>query len=394
MAGIRDHGFPAFFATLKEENMKDRTKNEKPGTDAAARIHAVTRDLEVARDLAAARGNKAKPPVTAIQQNEANEVPGGNLNKDPKAFGALEAHLIRTAGTPKRKKHWREWFAGYMMIFPNFFGFFIFMLIPIITTIAIGCTNWDLITSPKWVGLLNYRILFRDPIFWISMQKTILFTLVNVPVQSFCALLVAILLNRKMQALNVFRTLFVTPWVCMAVAVGLAWFWMYNKELGYINHFLEFFGLQRVGWLTTQETTLWSVLVVNVWEYLGWHVILLLAALQMVPQELYEAGLVDGTNSWTRFWKITMPVISPIFFYDLVVNMITTLQIFDLPYSMTNGGPGNAARVFNLYLYQKGFQFLQMGQASAMGVIMFFLIIACTIFIFKIIGSRVNYDIS
>jgi multiple sugar transport system permease protein/sn-glycerol 3-phosphate transport system permease protein len=308
----------------------------------------------------------------------------------------VEARLTKSPSQTqkKKKKPWQEWVAGYLMILPNFLGFFVFMLIPIVATLVIGCTNWDLITAPRWVGVLNYRILFRDPIFWISLKKTVLFTLVNVPVQSFLALLVAILLNRKLRALNLFRTLFVAPWVCMAVAVGLTWFWMYNKELGYINFFLGIFGIPRVGWLTTQETTLWSVLAVNVWEYLGWHVILLLAALQIVPPELHEAALVDGAGPWTRFWKITMPVISPIFFYDLVVNMITTLQIFDLPYSMTNGGPGNAVRVFNLYLYQKGFQFLQMGQASAMGVILFAFIVICTFLIFKIIGSRVNYDIS
>ena len=127
---------------------------------------------------------------------------------------------------------------------------------------------------------------------------------------------------------------------------------------------------------------------------MGWHIILLLAALQIVPPELHEAALVDGASNWVRFWKITVPVISPIFFYDFVVNMILTLQIFDLPYAMTGGGPGNATRVFNLYLYQKGFQFLQMGQASAMGVILFVLIMVCTFLVFRYLGSRVNYDIS
>lgn len=292
------------------------------------------------------------------------------------------------------QKNWREWLAGYLMLLPNFLGFFIFMLIPITATIFIGFTNWDLINAPKWVGLLNYKILFRDTIFWSSLNKTFLFTLVNVPVQSFLALLVAILLNQKLKGLNLFRTLFIAPWICMPVAIGLTWTWIYNKDFGFINHLLSSVGILKVNWLSSQDLSLWSIMFTNVWEFLGWHIILLLAALQIVPQELYEAALVDGANNWTRFWKITVPVISPIFFYDLVVNMISTLQIFDLPFAMTNGGPGNTTRVFNLYLYQKGFQFLQMGQASAMGVILFIFIIICTVITFKFIGSRVNYDVS
>jgi ABC-type sugar transport system permease subunit len=178
----------------------------------------------------------------------------------------------------------------------------------------------------------------------------------------------------------------------MPVAVGLTWTWLFNTQFGYINHILMSLGLEKVGWLTSRNITLYAVIFVNIWQYLGWHIILLLAGLQIVPQELYEAATVDGANNWTRFWKITIPMISPIFFYDLVVNMIMTLQIFDLPFAMTNGGPGNATRVFNLYLYQKGFSFLQMGEACAMGVILFTLIIIATIFVFKFLGKRVNYD--
>lgn len=156
------------------------------------------------------------------------------------------------------KKNWREWLAGYLMLLPNFIGFFIFMLIPIVATIYIGFTNWDLINVPKWVGFLNYQILFRDPIFWISLKKTVIFTLVNVPIQSFLALLVAILLNQKLKGLNLFRTLFIAPWICMPVAIGLTWTWMYNKDFGYINHLMTILGLAKVGWLSSQELSLFG----------------------------------------------------------------------------------------------------------------------------------------
>ena len=291
-----------------------------------------------------------------------------------------------------RKKRWRQWITGYLMILPNFLGFFIFMLAPIIATVVLGFTEWDLVNNPQWVGFANYKNLFGDRIFWLSFRKTIWFTLLNVPIQSFLALLIAVFLNRKLKALNLFRTLFIIPWICMSVAVGLTWTWLFNTQFGYINHVLTTLGFERIGWLTSDKLALYAVIFVNIWQYLGWHIILLLAGLQIVPQELYEAATVDGANNWMKFWKITIPMISPIFFYDLVVNMIMTLQIFDLPFAMTNGGPGNATRVFNLYLYQKGFSFLQMGEACSMGVVLFVLIMVATFLVFKFLGSRVNYE--
>lgn len=292
-----------------------------------------------------------------------------------------------------RKKRWRQWITGYLMILPNFLGFFIFMLAPIIATVVLGFTEWDLVNNPQWVGFANYKNLFGDRIFWLSFRKTIWFTLLNVPIQSFLALLIAVLLNRKLKALNLFRTLFIIPWICMSVAVGLTWTWLFNTQFGYINHVLTTLGFERIGWLTSDKLALYAVIFVNIWQYLGWHIILLLAGLQIVPQELYEAATVDGANNWMKFWKITIPMVSPIFFYDLVVNMIMTLQIFDLPFAMTNGGPGNATRVFNLYLYQKGFSFLQMGEACSMGVVLFVLIMVATFLVFKFLGSRVNYEV-
>lgn len=292
-----------------------------------------------------------------------------------------------------RKKRWRQWITGYLMILPNFLGFFIFMLAPIIATVVLGFTEWDLVNDPQWVGFANYKNLFGDRIFWLSFRKTIWFTLLNVPIQSFLALLIAVLLNRKLKALNLFRTLFIIPWICMSVAVGLTWTWLFNTQFGYINHVLTTLGFERIGWLTSDKLALYAVIFVNIWQYLGWHIILLLAGLQIVPQELYEAATVDGANNWMKFWKITIPMVSPIFFYDLVVNMIMTLQIFDLPFAMTNGGPGNATRVFNLYLYQKGFSFLQMGEACSMGVVLFVLIMVATFLVFKFLGSRVNYEV-
>lgn len=288
----------------------------------------------------------------------------------------------------------RESLAGYLFIAPNLLGFLVFQLIPIIAAIVLGFSSWDLINPPEWVGLTNYKTLLNDPVFKLSLQKTLYFVIVNVPVQSILALMIAVLLNQNVKFQNLLRTLFIVPWVSMAVAVGLTWTWIFNSQFGLLNQILNSLGFQRIPWLASQDWALNSVIIVNVWQYLGFHIIIFLTGLQLIPQEVTEAAIVDGATPWTRFWKITIPLISPVLFYDLIVNMIGTFQIFDLPYAMTGGGPGNATRVYNLYLYQKGFQFLRMGEASAMAVILFILIALTTVVFFRIIGRRVNYDIT
>jgi multiple sugar transport system permease protein len=204
---------------------------------------------------------------------------------------------------------------------------------------------------------------------------------------------IALVLNQKLKGLNIFRTLFLLPWVCMPIAHALTWQWLYSYSFGFFNHILNSIGLPSVRWLNDPLVSFFSVMAVNIWSFLGMHIVLLLAALQNVPVEMMEAALVDGANPWARLWKIIFPLIGPVFFYDVVINMIGTLQIFDIPYGLTNfGGPGTTNLYFNLLLYLKGFRYFQMGQACAMGVILYVFIAILTYLIFKYLGSRVNYD--
>lgn len=293
--------------------------------------------------------------------------------------------------SPKRR---REAVAGYLFITPNLLGFLIFQLVPIVVAILLAFTEWDLINDPIWVGFANYRNLLKEPVFHLSVKKTLYFVVINVPVQSMLALLIAILLNRSIRFQNLIRTLFIVPWVSMAVAVGLTWTWIYNSQFGLLNEILTRVGLDKIPWLAHPDWALISVIVVNIWQFLGFHIIVFLAGLQMIPREVEEAAIVDGATPLTRFFKVTLPLISPVLFYDLIVNVIGTFQAFDLPYAMTGGGPGNATRVYNLYLYQKGFQFLRMGEASAMAVMLFIIIGITTAFFFRVVGRRVNYDLT
>lgn len=304
----------------------------------------------------------------------------------------FKGYQIRDRKKVKNQQRIHQAIAGYLFITPNFLGFFIFSLAPIIATIFISLTDWDLINPMKWIGCTNYLNLFRTPSSWDSLKQTLLFTLINVPVQSFLALAIALMINQKLKGLNIFRTLFLLPWVCMPIAHALTWQWLYNFSFGYLNHILTSIGFSGVRWLNDPPVAFFAVMFVNIWSFLGMHIVLLLAALQNVPVQLFEAARVDGANAWVRFWKIVFPMISPVFFYDIVINMIGTLQIFDLPFALTNGGPGNVNLYFNLLLYRKGFSYFQMGEASAMGVILFALIIVLTLITFKYMGSRVNYD--
>jgi ABC-type sugar transport system permease subunit len=294
----------------------------------------------------------------------------------------------------RSEKRRREAIAGYLFITPNVLGFLVFQLVPIAVAIGLSFTQWDLINDPVWVGLDNYINLLKEPVFHLSVKKTLYFVLINVPTQSFLALLIAILLNRSIRLKNLIRTLFIVPWVSMAVAVGLTWTWIFNSQFGLLNEILLKLGLERIPWLAHPDWAINSVIIVNIWQYLGFHIIIFLAGLQMIPKEVEEAAIVDGASSLRRFFSITLPLLSPVLFYDLVVNIIGTFQIFDLPYAMTGGGPGNATRVYNLYLYQKGFQFLRMGEATAMAVMLLVIIGVTTAFFFRFVGRRVNYDLT
>mgnify|MGYP003769852403 CR=1 FL=1 len=227
------------------------------------------------------------------------------------------------------QKRKREAIAGYLFITPNLFGFLVFQLIPIAVAIVLGFTEWDLINEPIWVGFSNYRNLLKDPVFQLSVRKTLYFVLVNVPVQSALALLIAILLNRSIRFKNLIRTLFIVPWVSMAVAVGLTWTWIYNSQFGLLNEILVKVGLDKIPWLAHPDWAMISVIVVNIWQFLGFHIIIFLAGLQMIPREVEEAAIVDGASTLTRFFRITLPLISPVLFYDLIVNVIGTFQIFN-----------------------------------------------------------------
>ena len=303
------------------------------------------------------------------------------------------ARRLGGANRPRRLGGSRlsEAISGYLFILPNFAGFIVFAVGPIAASFVLAFTRWDLFTPPVLIGAKNFVAMFRSPDFLISMRQTLLFTVVNVPVQTAIALAAALFLNRKTQGINLLRTLFLLPWATMPLANTLTFQWMFNTDYGVFNHLLGYLGIAKVAWLSRPTMAFLGILTLNVWIFTGFHIIVLLSALQNVPVSLLEAAQIDGADARRRFLSITLPSISPILFYDMVVNLIGTLQVFDIAYVFNNGGPGRTTFFYNFMLYRTAFTYQDYSKACAMGLFQFVLIALFALLAFRVAGRRVTY---
>ena len=297
----------------------------------------------------------------------------------------------RRPGTDKLAR--REAAAAYGFLLPNLVGFLVFTLLPVLAALAISFTSWDRLRPAKWVGVDNYVRLLSDPLFHKVLGNTALYVLGTVPVQMILALLIALALNQRIPGQTFFRTAFFMPVVASTVAVALVWRWIYHADFGLLNSFLYAVGVNDPpNWLSSTTWALPAMIIMSIWQQLGFSMVLFLAGLQGVPQTLYEAATIDGAGPWSRFRFITIPMLSSTTFFVLVIGIINSFQVFDQALVMTNGGPANATNtiVFNIYRY--GFQFFQMGYAAAMAWVLFAIIFAVTIIQFRFQRTWVHYD--
>jgi len=299
---------------------------------------------------------------------------------------------VRLMAVAKQTQRWKEYLSGYLFITPNFIGFLVFLLGPIIAVIYFSFTNYNLSTA-QWIGPENYLSMFRNTGYWNSLVKTLIFVGVNVPLQSGVALLVAVAVNQKIRYPGIFRTIFVIPWVCLPVSIGMTFSWLMQTDFGMINQLLRSLHLPGVPWLTSPKLALYSLILVNAWEYLGFHIVIYLAGLQSVPTYLYEAAMIDGATSRVRFLRITLPLLMPVIFFDIIMNTIGTFQIFDIVFVMTQGGPGAATSVYNFELYKQAFTFFRMGYACSMAVILLLIIIGVILLQFWFFRKRGSYEV-
>lgn len=266
----------------------------------------------------------------------------------------------------------------YLFIAPNIALFVTFMIIPILFTFYISLFNWSILGTPEFAGLSNYRKLFSDSVFFKALGNTLYYTVGSVSISVVLGLAGAILLNRKIPLRPFFRGVFFAPVVVSLVATGLIWSWMFNGTYGLINHVLSLLGLQGVNWLSSPVWAMPALIMTTVWFKTGYCMVIYLASLQNIPPSLYEAGEMDGANGWQRFWHITLPMLRPTTVFVLVISVINGFMVFDLIYTMTNGGPGRATTVLVQYIYQKSFVESEMGYGSALGTFFFFVVLALT----------------
>jgi multiple sugar transport system permease protein len=287
----------------------------------------------------------------------------------------------------------REALAGYLFISPWIVGFLIFVVGPLIGLFWLSFQRWDLIGDPHFVGWRNYERLFDDRLFRKSLEVTVLYGLGRVPLGIIVALGTALLLNQNIRFLGMWRTIYYMPVVLPPVAVSLVWMWIYNPRYGVLNGFIsQVFGVEGPRWLDDPVLVLPSLMVMAVWVAAGRNMIIYLSGLQGISRDLYDAAAIDGAGTWPRFWRITLPLLTPVIFFNLVTGMIDTFKLFTQAYVMTEGGPRNQSLFFTYYLWQKAFQQFQMGYAAAMAVVIFFLIIVLTLLIFRSSKAWVFYE--
>ncbi len=243
-------------------------------------------------------------------------------------------------------------------------------------------TDWDLLSPPRWVGGENYQRMLDDPSFLQALKVTAIYTLVYVPFDMVGGLLLALLVRARLRGIGVFRTIFYLPTVFSGVAFVVVWMWMLNPRGGLINLFLAGLGIQGPRWLQDPDLALWSLVLMSFWGW-GRSMVIFLGGLLSIPGELYEAASIDGANSWQQFWKITLPLLTPTIFFNLVLSMIMTFQTFTSAFVATDGGPLDATLFLVLYIYRQAFQYFNMGYGAALAWVLFAIILVLTLIFFR-----------
>lgn len=290
---------------------------------------------------------------------------------------------LSKTGTVKRSHRWSSPVAGYLFIAPWLLGFFILTLYPMIMSLYYSLTDFNLLGAPIWVGLENYKRIFTsDGLFRQSLGVTFKFVVFSVPVKLVSALIVAMILNRKIRGISIYRTLFYLPTlVGGSVAVSILWRNIWGSD-GFINQILGVFGIKGVSWISSPGTAIYTLVALGVWQF-GSSMIIFLAGLKQIPEELYEASSMDGAGKVQQFFHITLPMISSVLQFNLVLQTIGAFQMFTQAFIITNnGGPMNSTLMYVLYLYQRGFTQYQMGYAAALAWILLSIVAVVTVIIF------------
>lgn len=269
---------------------------------------------------------------------------------------------------------------GWPMVFigPCLIGLLVLTYIPLVMSFGLSFSYWNLLGTPRWVGLENYQAVLTDPLFWKTMQTTLVFVSVSVVLEVAVALSCALLLTQAVRGIGLFRTVFFLPVITPMVSVALVWGWLYDPKYGMLNAILQWFGLEPIAWLYDTTWALPAIILLRVWKDMGYNMVILLAGLQGIPTHLYESAELDGATPWQKLTRITLPMLSPTLFFVITVSLINAFQAFDAVYLLTEGGPENSTQVVVYWLFKNAFQFYKIGSASAMAYILFMIILTVT----------------
>jgi len=281
---------------------------------------------------------------------------------------------LAAVSEPKRRWRPRETAFALLFILPSLIGFTVFYAIPAVRGVFISFTNWDLLTPAKSVGLANYAKLLQDPNFWNSLKVTVYYVLLNIPLQTVLAMVIAVMMSRLTKSI-IIRAMIILPWLMPGVVVGLLWLWLLDPTIGIVNVALRAIGVGTIPFLNLPKYAMPSIAMINIWQYVGYTALLIFAGLQSIPGSVYEAASIDGASEMQMFRRVTVPLLRPVLVFVLVTSIIGSFQIFDTIAITTKGGPVNATKVLNWYIYEQAFNRFNMGYATAISMVLFLILI-------------------
>ncbi len=295
--------------------------------------------------------------------------------------------------TVKKKRRSGDGLTAFFFLLPNIVGFFMFTAIPVLASLLISFYDWPIIGDMKFVGFNNYiRLFTKDALFVKVIGNTVFYAVIYVGLNIVIAMSLALWLTSRIHFANVYKSLFFIPQVTPIVATSLIWKWLYLPQFGLVNQFLGLLGIPDINWLGTMEWAMLGIIIMSVWQGFGYNMVLFTAGLYGIPHTIIEASIIDGAGSWKRFWKITLPLLSPTLFFAVVMTVISSFQVFDQTMIMTNGGPANSTNTIVLYLFQNGFTFFKMGYASSIAWVLFAIILVLTMIQMKLQKDWVYYE--
>ncbi len=285
----------------------------------------------------------------------------------------------------------REAISFYILILPWLIGFLVFLAYPMLRSLYLSFTSYDLLSPPVWVGLRNFERIFNDPDFWQSIRVTFLFAMGSVPGGTIIALALAMVLSQNLRGVNIWRTIFFIPSILSSLAVAILWLYIFRPEGGLLNMALGVFGIKGPNWLLDENWALPALIIMSWWS-VGGQIVIYLAGIKGIPETLYEAAGIDGANNLAKFRFVTLPMLSPTIFFNVILAIIGALQVFDVGWVLTRGGPNDATLFYMLNLYERAFQMAQMGYASALAWILFIIIMVITLLVIRSSAAWVYYE--